>query len=275
LTHNRLHHFFRRNRLILKQALTNKNKIIGNSLRIYPDDTFLVSYPRSGNTWMRFVLGSIINKTDVTFDNMERLFPDIYQNTHRQLKKIPRPRYIKSHESYDNRYPRVIYLVRDPRDVAISFYFYHKKLNKYEDSFQNFLSLFFRPKALQKLRWDDHLESWRKNASNVKDGIYFVKYEDLLINTVENISTILNFLKFTAEKQEIESSISRNTFKNMQKKEVYFSDNNALFRDTDKEMRFVRSGQKQQWRNFMSDDQVNLFYREFGNLMDIYGYSCK
>jgi hypothetical protein len=273
LIRNRLHHFFRRNRLILKQALTNKQKIIGNSLRIYPDDTFLVSYPRSGNTWMRFVLGSIIHKTDVTFDNMERAFPDIYLNTHWQLEKIPRPRYIKSHEPYDSRYPKVIYVVRDPRDVAISFYFYHKKLNKYEDSFQDFLCLFFRPNGLQKLRWDDHLESWRKNASNVKGGIYFVRYEDLLTNTVENISAILNFLKITAKEQEIEPWILRNSFKNMQKKEIQFSDTNELFNATDKEIRFVRSGQKQQWTNFMSDNQVKLFYREFGNLMDIYGYS--
>ena len=35
-----------------------------------------------------------------------------------------RPRILKSHEHFDYRYKRMIYIVRDPRDVLISFYNY-------------------------------------------------------------------------------------------------------------------------------------------------------
>ena len=38
------------------RVLTGR-QIAGRGLTIFPDDIFLVSYPRSGNTWARFLLG--------------------------------------------------------------------------------------------------------------------------------------------------------------------------------------------------------------------------
>ena len=53
---------------------------------------------------------------------MEYIIPDIYKNTEKDLKVIKRPRVLKSHEYYDPRQKKLIYLVRDPRDVVISYY---------------------------------------------------------------------------------------------------------------------------------------------------------
>ena len=94
----------------------------GRDAAVYPDDVFLVSYPKSGNTWMRFLVGNLVFPNDpITFANVERRVPSIYGMSGRKLRLVPRPRYIKSHEPFHSKYQNVIYVVRDPRDVAVSY----------------------------------------------------------------------------------------------------------------------------------------------------------
>ncbi len=66
---------------------------------VYPDDTFLVSYPRSGNTWTRFLIANLMYPAEcVTFANIERLIPDTASQSNRALKRTSRPRIIKTHQ---------------------------------------------------------------------------------------------------------------------------------------------------------------------------------
>src|ERR1700722_19148960 len=47
--------------------------IAGRSFQVFSDDIFLVSYPKSGNTWTRFLLGNLMNPHEgITFANVER-----------------------------------------------------------------------------------------------------------------------------------------------------------------------------------------------------------
>ena len=49
----------------------------GRNFPVFPDDTFLVSYPRSGNTWTRFLIANLISHDEpVTFANIEKKIPD-------------------------------------------------------------------------------------------------------------------------------------------------------------------------------------------------------
>src|SRR5881397_1861057 len=94
--------------------------IAGRRLTVFPDDVFIVSYPRSGNTWTRFLVGNLVYQDEpVTFANIESRIPEIYLFPDRVLRSLPRPRMLKSHECFDPRYQRVIYIVRDPRDVVV------------------------------------------------------------------------------------------------------------------------------------------------------------
>src|SRR6202021_2574849 len=117
------------------RVLTGR-QIAGRGLTVFPDDIFLVSYPRSGNTWTRFLLGNLINQSDpVTFSNVESRIPEIYFNRDRFLRQLPPPCMIKTYDCFQPHYPLVIYIVRDPREVAVSFYHYNVKARTFPDDY--------------------------------------------------------------------------------------------------------------------------------------------
>jgi Sulfotransferase domain len=121
-------------RRILKYALGRD--IAGRTVAVRPDDTFIVSYPRSGNTWTRFLVANLLFPGEpVSFANIERLIPDAEAQSSRYMKRLPGPRLIKSHQYFDHRYPKVLYIVRDPRDVAASYYNFSRKYRHIEDNY--------------------------------------------------------------------------------------------------------------------------------------------
>ena len=82
--------------------------LAGKHYTVYPDDTFLVSYPKSGNTWVRFLLANLIHPNEtVGFANINRLLPAPGVLSKRFLKTLPRPRILKSHETFDVRFRKV------------------------------------------------------------------------------------------------------------------------------------------------------------------------
>src|SRR5438270_613556 len=100
-------------------------------LTVLPTDVLLVSYPRSGNTWLRFLLANALRPAQVaTFADVGAVVPDIYDEPDRDLLRRPVPRVLKSHEPFDERYRRVLYLVRHPADVAVSYYHYLIKMRQ-------------------------------------------------------------------------------------------------------------------------------------------------
>src|SRR6202047_4436661 len=84
----------------LGRVLTGR-QMAGRNVTVFPDDIFLVSYPRSGNTWTRFLLGNLIfSGGPVTFSNIESRIPEIYFNRDRAMRRLSRPRVLKSHECF-------------------------------------------------------------------------------------------------------------------------------------------------------------------------------
>ncbi len=161
--------------MLIKRAvkhISRVNDVLFRTLRIerditiFPDDVFLTSYPRSGNTWTRFLVGNLVHTgKPLTFLNVEQLVPDMYKHSDRYLRRLPRPRILKSHEVFDPRYKRIIYIVRDPRDVAISHYHFEMKQKSIREDcpIESFVPAWVDGRYWDRLgNWGDHIprRSW-------------------------------------------------------------------------------------------------------------------
>ena len=151
-----------------------RRTLLEREITIFPDDVFLTSYPRSGNTWSRFLIGNLIHeKEPVNFLNLERFFPDMYKTADWSLRRLPRPRLLKSHECFDPRYRKVIYIVRDPRDVAVSNYHWEMKLRSVREGYpiEQFVPRWMEPQFWLRIgSWADHVQA-PTTIANKRPGI--------------------------------------------------------------------------------------------------------
>ena len=166
-------------------------------MTVLPDDVFIVSYPRSGNNWARFLIGNLIRCDEpVSFANLEARVPEIYFHSDRQLRRLPGPRVFKSHEVFDPRYANSIYIVRDPRDVAVSNYHHNLRAGNVQEgvSLDEFVPRFIAADFDSKWgSWRDHVVSWLATRKD-QPGFLLVRYEDMKNATADELARIAAFL---------------------------------------------------------------------------------
>jgi len=113
------------------------------------------------------------------------------------MQHLSRPRILKSHEGFDSRYPHVIYVVRDPRDVAVSKYHYNVETGRHPRgySFEDFTPRFIAGEFDgQWGTWADHVMSWLSMRQN-QPGFLLVRYEDMKREPIVELSRIASFLE--------------------------------------------------------------------------------
>jgi hypothetical protein len=245
-------------------------------LTVLPDDIFLVGYFRSGSTWSRFLFGNLIyQNAPVTFTNVERLVPSIYDLPDRVLRTLPR--LLKSHECFDPRYPRVIYVVRDPRDVAVSFYFYNLKVRAITDgySMDEFVTRFVAARVIPYADrvgcWQDHVLSWLRMRQG-KPGFRIVRYEDLLTDPAKELTRLAPMLGIDPTPDRIESAIRLSSATHMQDLEKKQSKQWVTTKDTRQDIPFVRDAKSGGWRNKLSATSVRTLEQAWGATMKELGY---
>jgi hypothetical protein len=230
-----------------------------------PSDVFLASYPRSGSTWLRFMLFESLLGEASGFGSVNQAIPDV--KLHREgLPFMPGgARLIKTHEVYQPQYRKAVYLVRDPRDVALSEYAYQTALGLVDQSLDDYLKRFLREGVNPFASWRTHIESWLA-APIEKDQLLMVHFEDLRQDTVRTISEIATFLGLRPDEQRIRRAIAENTIERMKAKEK------ETPQRASKRGQFIRSGSVGGWRANLSPAQVALFRDGVGDVMTQIGY---
>jgi hypothetical protein len=247
--------------------------IAGRNLKVFPDDTFIASYPRSGNTWTRFLIANLIHpERPVTFANIETVIPDATALSSRQLKRVPRPRLIKTHEYFEPRYRRVIYLVRDPRDVALSLYNFRRKYRSVDDSYpiERYVAERFLPGDLD-VSWGEHVGSWLGTRMN-QPGFLLVRYEDLLLDPPRELCRLASFLGIVASTETVSRAIEKSSANRLRQLEKVEHEAWVTTKGKRADVPFIAEAVAGVWKRKLPESSVTLIESAWGHLMDILGY---
>lgn len=248
---------------------------IERDITIFPDDTFLTSYPRSGNTWTRFLIANLVYQDEpVTFLNLERLVPDMYKSSDRVLRKLSRPRIVKSHECFDPRYRKVIYIVRDPRDVAVSNYHWELKLRSVREGYpiEEFVPRWMQPQFWPRIgSWGDHVASWLSTRQG-KDGFLLLRYEDLKKDPHDVLARVAKFLDIQPTRERLNRAVELSSAQQMRKLEREESAKWVATTLTRQDKPFVRDAVSGSWKTVLPEKTVAHIEAQWGHLMRNLGY---
>jgi len=250
--------------------------IAGRTLAVRADDTFLISYPRSGNTWTRFLIANLSHPQDpVTFANIERLIPDAEAQSSRYMRGIPSPRMVKSHSYFDPRYPKVIYIVRDPRDVALSYYDFSRKYRQIEDSYplERYIDDFTTGHLLSAGwgTWGENVASWIY-ARSARPGFLLLRYEDMKARPEQELKRIAEFLGIPASPELVRTAIERSSADRMREMEKTEGKNWITTKDKRSDIPFIRTASVGGWKSNLQPESVAKIEARWGHIMAQLGY---
>lgn len=235
-------------------------------------DCVIVSFPKSGRTWLRVMLTRFyqirFNTQEmrlVGFNNLQRTNPEIprFCFTHDNYIKD----YTKNSSSKADFYDRkVILLVRDPRDVAVSSYFQRRfRPNPAKNGLRDIEVSEDRPTIFEFVmfripRIIDYFNAWQREKPNLKDFL-LVRYEDLRAEPEKNLNRILAFIGTPASDEEVQEAVAFAKYENMKKLEARGSfgrrDRRITPGDRDNPQSYkVRRAKVGGYRDYFSDEEV-------------------
>jgi hypothetical protein len=241
-------------RLLLVNSLTTKN-----------DSILIVEYPKSGGTW----LGQLIS------NYLEIPFP---RNKMPSLKRsVFHSHYLPQNNITKNK--KIVYLVRDGRDVLISLYYhqlvwsnknklnpkdviYHRKQLKFDDyddvksNISTFMQYSYKetPSKLQQFtymgNWYTYNKAWLEEFNRDQNNIYLVKYEDLLEDTKGTMAKMLEtFFNVKTDYDRLEQVVDKFSFENQTKRKKGEENKNS----------FLRKGIVGDWKNYFGTKENEEF----------------
>jgi hypothetical protein len=246
----------------------------GRDFVVFSDDVLIVSYPKSGNTWTRFLVANLAYPHEkVNFANINRLIPDPEALSKREMIRLPRPRYIKSHQYFDPRYQKIVYVVRDPRDVALSQYHFHRKRRLVEDGtpVEDFITRFVAGHTSPYASWGENVAGWLATRHG-SPGFLLLRYEDLMANPTQELAKLARFLRIEADVPQLEQVVARCSADQMRKLELQHGHLWSSTRNTRQDVPFVREAKAGGWKSNLPESSVAEIEGAWGHLMRFLRY---
>jgi len=272
---------------------------------------WLASYPKSGNTWFRVFLSNLLNNTDnpvdinnlkktpiassrVMFDEtsafsssdltpseIELLRPKVYSEMSKSATDLL---YIKIHDCYEKNekgvsmFPSdasncVIYLVRNPLDVAVSFAHHSScsidrtiaNMNNKSFAFCNRYDKLHNQIKQHLNDWSGHVESWLTQ----KDiPVHIMKYEDMKLNTFETFKKAVTFIGIQTSDENINRALEFSRFERLQEQEKQ----KGFHEKAPAADNFFRKGQINDYKNVLSKSQIEKIVTKHEFYMRYFNY---
>ena len=196
-------------------------------------DFVLMSFGKSGRTWLRVMLSRVFQQlagagkdTMLEFDNFKRRDPTLPSLffTHGNYLRDYTGHWDSKADFYDK---KVVLLVRDPRDVAVSQYFQwkyrmlprKKMLNRYPPHGADVALFDFIMSAESGLPVVlDFFETWQRELPKVKDALV-VRYEDMRADPGRELSRVLTFFDLPFTEAHVEEAVAFASYDNMKRLE--------------------------------------------------------
>jgi len=268
---------------------------------------WLASYPKSGNTWMRaflhnllrdppapipinqltqFTIGDTLkgwyenvagHKVDgLSGEEQARLRPLVHRAF---TKAFPDSVFVKTHMMLGEAHgvPLItmdvtagaIYIVRDPRDVAIS------AASHFGTDIDGAITLMNDPQAGAAEdadnmpqyygTWSHHVESW---TAERHQALHVVRYEDMLQKPVPTFTKVARFLGFQPPPERVRRAIEFSSFRELKRQE----ETGGFHERSVNAAAFFRVGAAGQWRRELTAEQARRLVQAHGPVMRKFGY---
>lgn len=257
-------------------ALRRKRRLRRFAASTRSNDVFVVTFPKSGTTWVAYFLALVLSDRSgadpgrLDLSSCREWVPDINDHYFKgrpltEFDSLAEPRVFTLHAPLDPALSRVIYVVRDPRDVAVS-YFYQRLRKKLDLALDlsEYVEEFVAEDSIWPSGWSDHVGGWlgRQNEA----GFRLVRYEDLKRRPIETFGTILESIGIDLPSDEIRPYVEMASFEEMSKLEKPKSEARQAG------PRFIRRGEAGGWREDLGTAQARLIEDRYGDLMLRLGY---
>lgn len=242
----------------------------------------IIGHPKSGNTWLKVML-SRLYQVRYGLPASKLIGSD---ELARRNREIPRLAATNGHYSYEGavgrcldadapdsalRHKPIVVLVRNPCDIAVSWYFqFTKRQSKHKQELINhFIEHPIDRHTIS--MWDfvrhsdiglpfliDYVNTWERNQSRLERSL-LVRYEDMRANPAETLRKIGELIEADFTDREIQEAVNFGSFENLRALESkgFFRQASMKLRDRDDPASFkVRRGKVNGYRDYFSPEQV-------------------
>ncbi|XP_051880724.1 amine sulfotransferase-like [Pristis pectinata] len=239
---------------------------------IKESDVITVTYPKSGTTWMQQILCLLYSNGDpalvqskltvervpwmeVPIDNSKDILLPHLRVTHLPYRLIPKT--LKKGNG------KVIYVARNPKDVAVSLYHFQNYVTFLEtpSSFQEFLEDFIDGRLIY-CSWFDHIIDWYSHKDEF--DFLFLTYEDMKKDLKGSIQKICDFLGKKLDEDKLDLMVEECSFKAMRKNPKA---NYEHVEGKHPKGSFLRKGIVGDWKNLFTVAQSEMFDRIYQERM--------
>ena len=262
------HQSFQKNRIVIKGE--RRDSTIWDLIKPRNTDIVICSCYKSGTTLTQQIVNLIVNSDD-DFESLydisicpESIFITPSEKKIYRIENLPSPRFLKSHLLFEALpyYPewKYIYLVRDGRDVGVSFYhhlrsllpkYFHENL---PENFADFWDDWVETKEDKVDYWSywKHIKSWWqvRNLPNV----LLVHYHNLIYDKSQEIDRISEFLNLDINQSKKEMILEKSSLEYMKSNREKFEPAGIFKPNT-----FINKGVNGRWQNLLTTEQLKRY----------------